>query len=177
MSEAFEGIVAKCDGSDPINWFAGLQSALRLRLVHFGGDTWGIYHSAPRDLLMRTDEIEILARELSHAFPCLAVYYNNGCDVSESVLHRQGVVESTFGLDDELWSLIDESGRVIEGSPRLLPADLDPDVEYDCVTTAIDLGLQTLGVASNATEDLLKDAFTYDRLPIVLETHPRSAAG
>ena len=177
MSEAYEGIVAKCDGSDPTRWFAGLQSALRLRLVHFGGETWGVYHSAPRDVLMRTDGIETLAWELSLSFPCLAVYYNNGCDVSESVLYRQGVVERTFGLDDELWSLIDEFGQVIEGSPRLLPGDLDPDVEYDCVTTEIDLGLQTLGVADNATEDLLKDAFTYDRLPILLERPPGSAAG
>jgi hypothetical protein len=147
MSEMYEGVVVIGDRNPVQRALAAVRSPLSLRLVPLGEQVFGVYRVAHRQEAFDVPGINDVAAQLSCSLRvALAVFYDNRCGTEKAMLFSQGREGRAFGPEDELWVPLDEEGEPVLEGPRLKPAELQPDQEYDCVRSAIAAGLEALGV-------------------------------
>ena len=68
-----------------------------------------------------------------------------------TMIFDHGTLTHVFGPADERWAPVDEQGDPITDGPTFSLDELDPDVEYDTVLGALELGFQTFGSWSRET--------------------------
>ena len=173
MSEVYEGIVFRSNDTAASGAFRGLTAPVPLRLVRLADGIFGVYRVATRSVPLDVEAMTSLAASLSEAVPAAtAVFYDNRCGVRAAATFRGGTLSAEFGEEDEWWAPLDDEGVPRRDVPPVPATDLDPDEEYGCVRTAIDVGLADLGVPSAVTCDTLKQAFCYGGSPVLDPEHP-----
>jgi hypothetical protein len=105
--------------------------------------------------------LETVAAEVSRAVGrAAALLYDNATAFRSAAIFQGGVVEARFGQPDELWAPLGSGGEALLNAPRVRMAQLDPASEYECVMSAIDLGLNALNMTDLSVGSLTQ-AFCY----------------
>ena len=170
MSETYEAIVFRSSDADASGAFRNLSARFPMRLVRLAEGTFGVYRVGRAVDVQGAKAMTSLAATLSETVSvALAVFYDNRCGLRTAALFRGGTMSAEFGEDDEWWAPLDEHGEPRRDVPLVSAANLDADEEYDCVRDAIEVGLAVLEVPADVTRDTLKDAFCYDRSPVLGE--------
>lgn len=172
MSEFYEGIVVQGERTAVRRAFDTLRSPLTFRLVHLGSSVFGIYRVATRSDRFDMEALLTAAKHMAGQLDAaLAVFYDNRVGVRTTALvDERGIRE--FGEADELWVPLDEDGEPMRDAQRLRSHELEPEGEYDCITSTLDMGLEQLGVRATVTPGMLKDALCYERLEWEAERLP-----
>ena len=125
---------------------------------------FGIIEADQRKAPSDAESLASLAEQLSSRLGAvLLTLYDNRSGVRFAALFdRDGVRE--FGAEDEHWVPLTENGTADISGERMKLHELEEDREYDCVLSAIDLGLRALGVDAVISAATLKDVFCYERL-------------
>jgi hypothetical protein len=66
-----------------------------------------------------------------------------------------------------------EDGELPDDGPRLRPDELLPDVEYECVFTAIDAALEAVLANPSVSAAVVKQAFCYGEAELLAESGDR----
>lgn len=170
MSDFYEGIVTVGHMDLVSSGFHSIGVQRPMRLVRFGGRTFGIYPVASRSERMNEVEMDAAATHLSKTCGnALVVLYDNRVGLRVTKLFREGEFDCEFGELDEKWVPLDEQGEPRINHHTLSADELDPDDEYECTQDAISLGLAKLGVANFVTSSVLKQTFCYDEGEVVAE--------
>lgn len=98
-----------------------------------------------------------LAAGWSRLGPSLLASYDDRIGLRQAVLYADGEPGRVFGLNDELWSPLDDHGDPRADAPRVRVREFEPGEEYDCAASAIDLGLVALGANPPLTAGRLRD--------------------
>ncbi len=166
----YEGIVFRSPDAAAVDAFRGLSAPFRLRLVRLADGAFGVYRVAARSDRFDVETLTSLAATLSESTSAaLAVFYDNNSGVRAATVFRGGTCSAEFGEDDEWWAPLDDDGEPRRDVPPVSATDLDAAEEYECVRDAIEVGLAALEVPIVVTRDTLKDAFCYERLPVLAE--------
>ncbi len=170
MSEMFEGIVFQSTEQTAKEAFASLPSTLALRLVPLGANIHGIYRSASRHDVFQTELLCQYARSLSeHTEAALAIFYDDRCALRTSVLFRPPAEHFQYGENDEWWVELDHEGNPELDGKKYRVSEFVPEAEYETVFTAIDAGIEAMGIKHAVSLDLLKNAFCYETIPALME--------
>lgn len=171
MSDMYEGVVFCSRKRDAANTFASLSSKLHLRLVQLAPGVFGIYRVAGRADAFEPNEVESVAARVSVAAgKAVVLLYDNRCCLRVGVLYSSGRRDREFGDCDAWWVPYGEHGKLLLNGPRLRITDLQPDQEYDCVFSAIDAALETVGAGPRVSPKLLIKAFCYNKRPVLAES-------
>ena len=171
MSESYEGIVFRApDDSAATAIFNAHPAPFPRRLVRLADGTYGVYRVATRTAPFDSIAVKSLAAKLSKSSKIdLAVFYDNRCGLRAATIFDRGTLSREFGEADEWWVPLAENGEPLRSQPPVSTANLDAGTEYDCVQDAIEAGLSASSMSPNVTRDTLKNAFCYDRLPVLAE--------
>jgi hypothetical protein len=171
MSEAYEGVVFRSDERAARHAFITLVSPLRLRLVRLGLEAFGIYRVADRAEAFDLSAVEQVAVRVSAIVSqSVALYYDNSCGIRVAVAYADGRRVREFGDGDALWVQLDDRGEAQAGGPRFRIAELRPDSEYECIHSAIDAGLESVGAGPDVSAASVKQAFCYDEAEVLAVT-------
>ena len=163
MSEMYEGLVFRSDESSARSAFAEVVSPLRLRLVRLADGVFGVYRFAGRADPFDPPAVEQIALQLSRRVgQAAALFYDNRCDVEAGILYEDGHQSREFGEGDGWWVPYLDSGELALDGPRYRLDELQPDVEYDCIVSAIDAALETVPAGPQVNASIVKQAFCYD---------------
>jgi|GEM_PF-5973539 len=145
MSEMYDGVVFRSDEPAARAAFEALASPLRLRLVRLADGVFGVHSIASRGDVFDESALEEIAGQLSvRVGRAVALFYDNSCGIRAGILYTGGRRGRVFGDDDAWWVPCSEDGRFVRDGIRLRANELRPDVEYDCVFSAIDAGLEAV---------------------------------
>ncbi len=181
MSEMYEGVVIPAGAARLRGAFDELRSPLTLRLAELAPDVCGVWRVARRHENFDPEVVEAVGAALSDGLGLctLVVFYNNQVGLREAVLFDPAVTEArVFGEEDEWWVPLDDEGEPITNGPRFRADQMealeaqDEDAEFDCVWSALDAGLDALGVADRVHTGMLKQAFCYDGCGWLAEHRP-----
>lgn len=154
MSMIFHGLAVKGSANPALRRlkdvetdlrFVGWQATPRLAILH--PDTRR--QDFNRDDLF--DELEIVAALLSaRCSGVLLFHIDTRVGFRYCVYYRDGDPVEAFGVEQELYVPLTDSGEPDWGAPKVRYADLDPDpkAEYATAVNAVDLGLKRLGTGS-----------------------------
>ena len=161
MSEQYEAVVV-----------VSTQSALSQSVITLGINTpletcklsphvYAFYPAQPRrtidDALMPH-----IAREISKRVgQAVAVIYDNQIGLRSAYLYENGAFIRDYGEDDELWVLLDEDGEPQANGPTFHIHELVNNQEYDCLVSAIDMGLRAIGIGEDVSSQGIKQALCY----------------
>lgn len=164
MSELYEGVVFRADVPTARAAFAALVSPLRLRLVRLATGVFGVYRVAgrrePIDLEALGDVASQLANQRGEA---VALWHDGRSCLRGGMLYKKGLPFREFGPDDEVWVPLGDDGELVLDGPRYRLAELPPGGEYDCFASAIDVALQSILAGAEVTNEVVVEAFCYDR--------------
>jgi hypothetical protein len=171
MSERFEAVIMKAASVTAHESFGALSSPLHLRLIRLSEDLYGIHRVTTRRDFPEALIDEVAAQVSKSCSAALAIFYDNQVGMRYCHLFRAGVLNASFGEQDEVWVRLDDEGEPIMDGERFSVDQLRDDEEYDCIRTGIDAGLEALVVDNPPAEaeSLLIGAFCYDRLEIEAE--------
>jgi hypothetical protein len=143
MSEIFEGIVYPT--AEPRAADRALTPGPPLETRILDHNLAVSFRQDPRARAAFSDQMDGLAAEYSrHLGKALLVRFDSRIGHRSAELFERGRHVRSFGETDELYVPLDERGMPI-GTAKALPADqLDPTVEYETSTNAIQLGLRSL---------------------------------
>lgn len=149
MSMAFEVIVLTAPFEEVWVAFCNISSPLTFDVRENKAGWSMIYRMYLGKFEGVSDEVDRVGEDLSRKLGKTLVvrYYSTTCYHSAS-MYEHGKRLSSFGEDDEIWVPLDEEGRHILDAGMFKLSELDDEVEYDTLRTAIDLGLQAMGVNS-----------------------------
>jgi hypothetical protein len=171
MSEMYEGVVFCSDERTARSAFESISSELRLRLVRLASEAFGVYRVASRHDNLKQSSVELVAQWMSAAAGrAVALFYDNSCGIKAAFLYSDGRFVREFGDDDSLWVPYSEDGKLVLSSPRFRLCELRPDEEYDCVFSAIDVGLEAVGAGSQVSAALVTQAFCYGEMKLLAES-------
>lgn len=170
MSEAYEGVVFRSDERTARRAFDSLASPLRLRLVQLDRGMFGIYRIAGRADAFDQPAVERIAAQASaEAGWAVALFYDNSCGVRVAVAYAGGNRGREFGDGDAWWVPLDDASKPVVAGPRFRVTELRPDVEYDCVHSAIDAALEVVRGGPRVSAAVVKQAFCYDAGKVLAE--------
>jgi hypothetical protein len=170
MSEMYEGVAFRTDEATARGAFEAVTSSIRLRLVCLAEGVFGAHRVANRTDAFDQPAIERVAMEMSACVGLtIALFYDNRCSIRSGVLYNRGRRVQVFGDDDSWWVPYGEDGQLLLDGPRYRFSELRPDVEYDCILSAIDAGLEAVGARAFVDAELVKRAFCYDGLETLAE--------
>jgi hypothetical protein len=153
MSELFEGVLCLCTPTE-------FEEAVRVATAAAGPRARrprtkvravaprlsAVYAANPRPEGSFAKEMASLAAELSLPLgKALFVLYDNRVGVRLSAMFADGDLVAEYDAEDEIFVPLDENGEPQLLGPRLKPAELDPEQEYDTVMNAVQRGLKDLG--------------------------------
>jgi hypothetical protein len=100
----------------------------------------------------------------------VALFYDNRCGVRVGVLYSEGRRIREFGDGDAWWVPYGEDGELVREGPRLRESELLPEEEYDCIFSAIDAALESVGAGSDFDAEVVKLAFCYEGSSVLAES-------
>ncbi len=170
MSEVYEGVVFRSAERAARRTFGSLSSGLRLRLVRLARGVFGAYRVAGRAGALDQPAVERVAQQVSAAVGrAVALFYDNRCGIRAGVLYCVGRRDRELGDDDTWWARCGRDGEPIPGGRRFRITDLRPGEEYECTYSAIDAGLEVVGVGPRVSAAMVKQAFCYEELETLAE--------
>jgi hypothetical protein len=171
MSDMYEGVVLRSDKRAACQAFASLSSKLRLRLIQLAPGVFGIYRVAGRAETFEPQEVERVAKQLSSAVKrAVALFYDNQCCLRSAILYSAGRRTREFGDGDAWWVPYGPDGKLVLDGPRFRVGELRPDQEYDCVLSAIEAALESIGAYPRVSGELLIKAFCYGKRATLAES-------
>ena len=150
MSYIFEGILCYASVDNLRRAVIDEGSALTLHLVvsAFSTEVSVTNRNDSRDQADFTFKMDGVAEHLSITFGfALLVRYDDRIGHRSSAYIVDGRLQSSYGEEDEIWVLLDDNGEPLLSGPRFHTSELDPDpdVEYETIENAIQLGLKDFG--------------------------------
>ena len=171
MSEMYEGVAFRSDARTARRIFHSLGSALHLKLVRLARGVFGIYRVAGRADAFDQEGVESVARQTSaEVGNAVALFYDNSCGVRVGVLYSDGRRKREFGDGDAWWVPFGADGEPVTNGPRFRVSELQRGVEYDCIFTAIDAGLQAVEAGPSVSESLITNTFCYEGIEALAES-------
>jgi len=153
----YEGIVFRSD--EPAARAAFENVAVSLRLVRLADGVFGIHGYSGRGNAFDQTALEGVAEQLSsYVGRAIALFYDNSCGIRVGVLYTGGRRGHVFGDGNAWWVPYGKDG------PRFRANELRPDMEYECIFSAIDAGLEAIDARPPLDAALVKQAFCYDEL-------------
>ena len=166
MSEAYEAVVFSASETATHALWNSLVTPWPVSLMCLPSNSWGLCRFASHSDQFDVAGVETVATQVSRAVGCAAaLWYDDATAFRRAAIFQGGVVEACFGEPDELWVPLGSDGEPLLDAPRVRMAELDPAAEYECVTSAIDLGLNSLNM--EFSEGSLKQAFCYGEARIM----------
>jgi len=150
VSEVFEGVVVPVWGS--AGWRAPARLSMGLKgldVRRLGSDAEVVFRSAPRSDAAFSDKLDEVAVAASDDVGrALVVRYDSRIGHRSAVLFEKGREVERFDEAGELFLPLDDDGEPITTAPPIPRRDLDPDLEYETVSNAIQQGLDALGAGT-----------------------------
>jgi hypothetical protein len=147
MSTVFQSVICAANPQD-VTAVSELWRSAQIAVAQCAPALSAVFATGPRDDTSFFNIADSLAQQLSLRFGhALIVVFDDRTGTRVSSLFRDGTADAEFGEEDELWVPLDANGHAMSNGPRLTPAQLDPDQEYETATNAIQLGLAAIGHA------------------------------
>jgi hypothetical protein len=170
MSEMYEGVVFRSDERTARRVFAALPSDLHLRLVRLARGVFGVYRVTGRGVPFDQHGTEGIARRISKdTGQAIALFYDNSCGIKVGVRYSVGKRGREFGDGDAWWVPYGDDGELDEDGPKFRVTELQRDIEYDCIFSAIDAALEAVGISRAGFAEVLKEAFCYEEFATLAE--------
>jgi hypothetical protein len=172
MGYMFEVILFHADGPSALDTFKAINSPLYLRLVDLRDGLFGIlrlptYHHDPDHWVL---PLERVTGELSTRFgSAMLLFYNEKAGTSTGMLYEDGHPTREFGEEDERWVPYGEDGELQTDGPHLVPSQLLPVVEYDCIYSATEACLSAIHASPAWSALLLIRAFCHEEMGCMAE--------
>ena len=147
MSEVFEGVLCSAKPEELSTGLDATGTSSFLNVHPLTPSTSVAYRIQARQKTAFSTEVNEVAAKLSELFErALVVRYDSRIGHRSAEYFVRGQLERAFGEEDELFVGVDEAGMPLESSPVYRLEELDPDVEYETKTNAIQLGLDASGL-------------------------------
>jgi hypothetical protein len=161
VSESYEAVVFSATETATRSVWTTHSFPWPVALMYLSPGHWGLCRVASRAEAFDPIGLELVAAQVSRDVgAAVALSYDNSTSLRTAAVFRAGALDARVGQADEVWVPLDSGGRPTHDGPRLSSGELDPGREYECVTSAIDIGLGTIGM-DGITPELLKQAFCY----------------
>jgi hypothetical protein len=150
LSNIFEGLLYWTTGDALPNALvdASINCRIPFSVVTLTEEVSAAVVVGPDHLDTFPGKLECAATALAKSFgQVLLVRYDDQIGHRSSALYESGREKVAYGEEDEIWVLLDDDGAPDMSGPRLRvdQLDPDPDVEYETIENAIQLGLRDFG--------------------------------
>jgi hypothetical protein len=146
MSVVFEGIVVRCGAKAALHLRQMISTIPRFGVGWLEADVVVVYRNDPRDEAHIDAGVEQLAASLSRELgTAVVVWFDSRVGYRASLVFVQGQETASYSEDDERYVLLDDDGHPLVGGEQCSLTQLDDALEYETLTSAIELGLAHLG--------------------------------
>jgi len=144
MSEVFEGFLCMVPEETLRPMVQSITSTLSLTIEKLNEYTM-VYRNDPRSQAIFTEEIDGVAAHVSrNVGKTLVIRYDSRIGHRSSRLFEDGMLQCSFGAEDEVWVPVDEEGLPVKDGPVYKETELLPGEEYETIQNAIELGIQEM---------------------------------
>jgi hypothetical protein len=144
MSEVFEGFLCMVPEETLRPMVQSITSTLGLTIEKLNEYTI-VYRNDPRSQAIFTEEIDGVAAHVSrNVGKILVIRYDSRIGHRSARLFEDGMLQCSFGAEDEVWVPVDEEGLPFKDGPVYKETELLRGEEYETIQNAIELGIQEL---------------------------------
>ncbi len=157
MSYAFEGVLCVASFENIQSISSQISTPFKLKVDKINDCLSSLSRVEDRRNWVFSSEMEYVASQISVIFSkAILVRYDDRVGYRESILFQEGLPLKTFDLADEIWVMLDENGEPIVNGLKFTTEQIEDDdnEEYETICNAIQLGLESLGINTNAWKEV-----------------------